>query len=110
MRSCMAAEPGDPREAARERARATGTLLTPGEVADRLGEPTAEVAVVTYRFSAGGRILPPVDLVVRCRPAALDGVYRSMSKLIESRGWSAEARVSRDRVPASEARGMGGES
>lgn len=90
----------------RERARATGTLVTPGQLADLSGERTVEVAVITYRFRAGGRILPPVDVVVRCRPAALDGVYHSMQKLLESRGWSAEARVSRDRLPEA---ALGGE-
>ena len=83
----------------RETARRLGTLVTEGEYAAMRGERTVEVAVVTYRFRPGGRILPPVDVVVRCRPAALEGVTRSMSKLIESRGWSAEQRVSRDRLP-----------
>lgn len=83
----------------RDDARRTGTLVTPGELSELRGERTVEVAVVTYRFRAGGAILPPVDVVVRCRPAALEGVYRSMGKLLESRGWSAEARVTRDRLP-----------
>lgn len=83
----------------RDEARRLGSLVTPGECAELMGERTVEVAVITYRFRPGGRILPPVDVVVRCRPAALDGVYRSMNKLLESRGWSAEARVSRDRLP-----------
>lgn len=83
----------------REAARRLGTLVTPGEYAELKGERTVEVAVITYSFRPGGRILPPVDVVVRCRPAALDGVYHSMQKLLESRGWSAEARVSRDRLP-----------
>lgn len=90
----------------KETARRLGTLVTPGEYAELTGERTVEVAVVTYRFRAGGRILPPVDVVVRCRPAALDGVYHSMQKLLESRGWSAEARVSRDRLPEA---ALGGE-
>lgn len=98
-RACEAAGPSDARERARERARATGSLMTPGEVADRLGSDTVEVAVVTYRLSPGGRIDPPVEIVVRCLPSALEGVYRSMAKLMESRQWASEARVSRDRVP-----------
>lgn len=85
----------------REAARRTGTLVTPGQLAELAGERTVEVAVISYEFATGGRIPPPVDVVVRCRPDALEGVRRSMSKLIESRGWSAEARVSRDRLPES---------
>lgn len=104
MRASMAAGAGsaDWAAAQRERARATGSLMTPGEVAERLGAETAELAVVTYRFSPGGRIDPPVDVVVRCLPGALEGVYRSMARLLESRGWASEARVSRDRVPVAE--------
>lgn len=83
-------------------ARRTGSLLTRGEYAELTGERVVEVKVVTYRFRPGGRILPPVDVVVRCRPAALDGVYRSMAKLMESRGWVADASVDRDRVPERE--------
>ena len=91
------------REAARERARATGSLMTPGEVAERLGVETVELAVFTYRFSPGcGRIEPPVDVTVRCLPSAIDGVYRSFARLNESRGWASEARTSRVRVPRSE--------
>lgn len=101
-RACEAAGPGDARARARERARATGSLMTPGEVAERLGAPTAELAVITYRMSPGGRIEPPVDVVVRCLPSALEGVYRSMARLLESRRWASEARVTRELVPRSE--------
>lgn len=112
-RACGAAGPGRAREAARERARATGSLMSPGEVAERLGGESVELAVVTYRFSPGGRCAGPVDLVVRCLPSALDGVYRSIARLNESRGWASEARVSRARVPRAEVEGFireGGES
>ena len=91
------------REAARERARATGSLMSPGEVAERLGGEAVELAVFTYRFSPGcGRCEPPVDVVVRCLPSAIDGVYRSFAKLNESRGWASEARTTRVRVPRSD--------
>lgn len=98
-RACEAAGPGGALARARERARATGSLMTPGEVAERLGSDTVEVAVVTYRMSPGGRIEPPVDVVVRCLPSALEGVYRSMARLLESRQWASEARVSRELAP-----------
>lgn len=89
-------------EEARERYRARGTLVSAGEVAEALGGRAAEVVVVTYRFSPGGRIQAPVDVVVRCVPSALEGVRRSMARLLESRGWASEARERRERVPASE--------
>lgn len=98
-RACEAAGPGGALARAREWARATGSLMTPGEVAEWLGSDTVEVAVITYRMSPGGRIEPPVDVVVRCLPSALEGVYRSMARLLESRQWASEARVSRELVP-----------
>lgn len=106
MRACVEAGPSDAAARDRERARATGTLVTPGELAELMGEETVELAVVTYRFRAGGRIEPPLDVVVRCEPSALEGVYRSMAKLLESRRWSSEARVSRDRAAATEVEEM----
>ena len=96
----------DYRERFRELGRATGTLLTPGEYAELAGEPTVELAAVTYRFSPGGRCEPPVDMTVRCLPRDLDGVYRSVAKLLESRGWASEARVSRLVVPRVEVEGF----
>lgn len=108
-RACEAAGPGGALARARERARATGSLMTPGEVAERLGSDTVEVAVITYRMGPGGRIEPPVDVVVRCLPSALEGVYRSMARLLESRQWASEARVSRDRVPRADVEGFLGE-
>lgn len=110
MRASLAAGPSDAAVASREAARATGSLMTPGEVAEALGSESVELAVVNYRFDDGiGRIAPPVDVVVRCRPEALEGVYRSMAKLLESRGWSSQARVSRTRAARGEVeRGAGG--
>ena len=102
-RALAAAGPRDDAAEARRRARERGSLMTPGQVAEWLGDETVELAVVTYRFSAGcGRCDPPVDVVVRCLPVALEGVYRSVAKLNESRGWASEARVSRERVPRAE--------
>lgn len=98
----LAAGPPESEEVARERYRGLGTLMSSGEVAEYLGRDSVELAVVTYRFHAGGRIEPPVDVVVRCEPSALEGVYRSMAKLLESRQWSSEARVSRSKVAATE--------
>ncbi len=99
MRACLAAGPRDDAGESRRRARELGSLMTPGEVAEALGGESVELATVSYRFSPGGRCDPPVDLVVRCLPSALDGVYRSLARLNESRGWASEARVSRVRVP-----------
>ena len=93
------------REAARERARATGSLMSPGEVAERLGEESVELAVLRYSFQPGGRCEPPADMVVRCLPADLDGVRRSVAKLLESRGWPSRLLVSRTRVARSELAG-----
>ena len=83
--------------ARREMARRTGSLMSPGDVAEMLGGEAVELSVVTYRFSPGGRCAPPVDVVVRCEPGALDGVRRSMARLLESRGWSSRATVSSTR-------------
>ena len=93
------------REAARERARATGSLMSPGEVAERLGEDSVELAVLRYSFQPGGRCEPPADMVVRCLPADLEGVRRSVAKLLESRGWSSRLLVSRTKVARSELAG-----
>lgn len=93
------------REAARERARATGSLMSPGEVAERLGEESVELAVLRYSFQPGGRCEPPADMVVRCFPEDLDGVRRSVAKLLESRGWPSRLLVSRTRVARSELAG-----
>lgn len=97
------------REAARERARAMGSLMSPGEVAERLGEESVELAVLQYSFRPGGRCEPPADMVVRCLPADLEGVRRSVAKLLESRGWSSRLRVSRTKVARSGIAGRLGE-
>lgn len=97
------------REAARERARAMGSLMSPGEVAERLGEESVELAVLRYSFQPGGRCEPPADMVVRCLPADLEGVRRSVAKLLESRGWSSRLLVSRTRVARSGIAGRLGE-
>lgn len=100
---CESAGPGEREEDRRARYRALGSVMSSGEVAEALGSGSVELAVVTYRFDDGiGRIAPPVDVVVRCRPEALEGVYRSMAKLLESRGWSSQARVSRTRAARGE--------
>lgn len=104
-RACEAAGPDSAREAARERARATGSLMSPGEVAERLGEESVELAVLRYSFQPGGRCEPPADVVVRCLPADLEGVRRSVAKLLESRGWSSRLLVSRTKVARSELAG-----
>lgn len=96
------AGPGSYPEDCMALARRTGSVLTKGEYAALMGHRSVEVKVITYRFRPGGRILPPVDVVVRCRPAAFEGVYRSMAKLLESRGWVADARADRDYVMESE--------
>lgn len=88
-------------------ARRTGSLVTPAELAEMSGEPVAEVAVASYRFDAGiGRVPPPVSMTVRCLPADLDGVCRSVAKLLESRGWSSTKGVRTERVPARELGGF----
>lgn len=102
MRASLAAGPSDAGVASREAARATGSLMTPGEVAEIMGAETVELAVLTYRFYPGGRIEAPVDMVVRCEPPALEGVRRSMAKLMESRQWSSELRVGRELASRSE--------
>lgn len=87
----------------RAAARRAGNLVTPGELAELMGEGTVEVAVVTYRFRPGtGPVKAPVDLVVRCEPDALEGVCRGIAKLCESRRWSSRKSVGRDRVPAAD--------
>ncbi len=109
MRACVeAAGRGDPGEADREMARATGSLMTPGEVAERLGEEAVELAVIAYAFQPTGleRCAPPVDVVVRCLPGAVESVHRSMGKLLESRCWTSQARVSRTKVPRAEVEGF----
>lgn len=87
---------------ARERGRRLGTLVTPAELAAARGEATAELVVVTWRLSAAGRIEPPIDVVARCPRSAVDGVCRSMDKLLESRGWRAERESRVVAVPAGE--------
>lgn len=86
----------------RELARKSGTLITPGEYAELTGSATVELSVITYRFRRGGLVPAPVDAVVRCLPGDLNGVYRSMAKLCESRHWSSEARTRNVKVPHGE--------
>lgn len=76
-----------------ERARERGSVMTPGEIAAMRGATTREVAVVRYALVEGGRVPPPISLTVRCDPGRLDGVMRSVSRLLESRGWQAEVTV-----------------
>ena len=109
MRACLAAaDRGDPGEADRERARATGSLMTPGEIAERMGGEAVELAVITYAVQPTGleRCAPPVDLFVRCLPAAVESVHRSVGKLLESRHWTSQARVSRTKVPRADVEGF----
>lgn len=112
MRACIAAgDRGDAREADREMARATGSLMTPGEVAERMGAEAVELAVIIYTFQPTGleRCAPPVDVVARCLPGAVESVHRSMGKLLESRRWTSQARVSRTKVPRADVEGFLGE-
>ena len=82
----------------RELGRRTGSLVTPAELAELQCREVRLVdrEVVSYAFESQGRVPPPVRLTVTCSPDATDGVMRTMSKVLESRGWA--ARVERRQV------------
>lgn len=74
----------------------------PEELAAWTGEPRHQLVRLTYRVNPGGLVPPPVRLVAVCEPEDADGVARTMSRLLESRGWT--ARVERELVDGGEAR------
>ncbi|MCI7439167.1 MAG: hypothetical protein MSA61_08115 [Coriobacteriaceae bacterium] len=81
--------------------RLTHSVVTPGELADWTGRERRQLVRLTYRLGPGGLVPPPVSLVAVCEPEDADGVARTMSKLLESRGWT--ARVGREAVDGGEA-------
>lgn len=78
-----------------ELGRRTHSVVTPEELERWTGRPAHVLSVVTYQFSEGGRVDPPTRMVVYCEPERVDGITRSVSKLLESRGWSAGVEVGR---------------
>lgn len=81
-----------------ELGRRTGSVMTPEEIAAMTGtgvcyEPRV---FIDYDFQDGGRVPPPDRIEVMCAPGEVDGIARTMSRLLESRGWS--ARVTRRTV------------
>ncbi len=82
--------------------RMTHSVVTPGELAEWTGVPRHQLVRLTYRLDQGGLVPPPVRLVAVCEPEDADGVARTMSRLLESRGWT--ARAERELVDGGEAR------
>ena len=78
-----------------ELGRRTHSVVTPDELERWTGRKAHVLSMVTYQFSEGGRVDPPTRMVVYCEPEREDGITRSMSKLLESRGWSAGVEVGR---------------
>lgn len=81
--------------------RLTHSVVTPEELAAWTGAPRVELVRLTYRLNPGGLVPPPVSLVATCGHAEEEGVARTMSRLLESRGWT--ARVERELVDGGEA-------
>lgn len=81
--------------------RMTHSVVTPGELAEWTGSPRVELVRLTYTLGPGGLVPPPVSLAATCGRAEEDGVARTMSRLLESRGWT--ARVVRELVDGGEA-------
>lgn len=81
--------------------RRTRSVVTPEELAAWTGVPRHQLVRLTYRLDQGGLVPPPVRLVAVCEPEDVDGVARTMSKLLESRGWT--ARSERELVDGGEA-------
>lgn len=84
--------------------RRTHSVMTPEELAAWTGAgaaPARRLVRITYELGEGGRVPPPVRLVAVCAPEDEDGVARTMSRLLESRGWT--ARVGREIVDGCEA-------
>ena len=97
MEAMSASATRDPLDASRELARRTGTLVGPAELAEQMGTgPVRELARVTYVLEEGGRVPPPARVEVACEPDRLEGVMRSVDKLLESRGWRARRLVGRE--------------
>lgn len=59
------------------------------------GEGPREACVLSYELAEGGRVPPPISIEVLCEPERAPGVARSVARLLESRGWTAERRVGR---------------
>lgn len=76
-----------------ELGRRTHSVVTPDELELWTGRKAHVLSMVTYQFREGGRVEPPTRMVVYCEPERVDGITRSMSKLLESRGWTARVEV-----------------
>lgn len=81
-----------------ELGRRTGSVMTPEEVAAMGGTGVRyeRRVLLDYDFQDGGRVPPPDRIEVMCGPDEAEGMARTMSRLLESRGWS--ARVTRRMV------------
>ena len=75
--------------------RRTRSVVTPEELERWTGRPAHVLSRVTYVFQEGGRVDPPTRMVLDCEPERVDGITRSISKLLESRGWTAGVEVGR---------------
>lgn len=78
-----------------ELGRRTHSVVTPDELERWTGRKAHVLSMVTYQFRDGGRVEPPTRMVVYCEPERVDGITRTMSKLLESRGWTAGVEVGR---------------
>ena len=78
-----------------ELGRRTHSVVTPDELERWTGRPAHVLSMVTYLFHEGGKVEPPSRVVVYCEPERCEGVMRSMTKLLESRGWTAGIEVGR---------------
>lgn len=70
----------------------TRSQMTQAEVDAFLAREAPELEVVLkYTISEDGteRCEPPLTITVTCRPEREDGIRRTVSKLLESRGWAA---------------------
>lgn len=76
-----------------ELGRSTHSVVTPEELERWTGRRSRVLSRATYEFHEGGRAEPPAAMVVYCEPERVDGITRSMSKLLESRGWTARVEV-----------------
>ena len=82
---------GDWLDESRALGRRTGTVVTAEEVAAMNGQGLRyeRRVLLDYDLCEGGRVPPPERIEVMCRPEDAEGVARTMSRLLESRGWSA---------------------
>lgn len=78
-----------------ELGRRTHSVVTPEELERWTGRPAHVLSRVTYVFQEGGRVDPPTRMVLDCEPERVDGITMSISKLLESRGWTAGVEVGR---------------